>query len=261
MSLPFARVLRIALETGPITRSRHAPRRAWTHAALAVALFPIVTAGCAPTEGAALTARLRECNLLSAGALGPYTLSGLYAPNECYEHCLASASCEQLEEGLCRTMLELLIACDEQCAFRCDDGGLLGPERVCDGAMQCMGGEDEADCHFDLVCRDGTRVPGAGCDGGWNCSDGSDEAGCPSSSGYFACADGGGMLYEWQRCDGTPTCGDGSDEAGCPSWICESGQRLTYREREASPRCNSYPQCADGSDERGCAMWTLQCTR
>jgi hypothetical protein len=196
--------------------------------------------------------------MLSAGVIGPYTLSGIYVPNACYEGCLAEASCEQLEDGLCGTMLDLLIACDERCAFRCDDGGLLGPERVCDGAMQCMGGEDEEGCQFDLVCNDGRRVPGARCDGAWNCPDGSDESGC---SQMFECTDGSGTLSAWQRCDGTPTCRNGSDEEGCPTWVCANGQRFTFRERDTSPRCNSYAQCADGSDEQGCAMLTVQCGR
>jgi hypothetical protein len=251
---------RIAHETGRIRRSPPPHGRRAARWALALVLFPIVTVGCAPTEaGAVLAPRLRECGLLSSGTIGPYTLSGIYAPNACYEGCLAEASCEALEDGLCRTMLDLLVACDERCAFRCDDGGLLGPERLCDGAMQCMGGEDEEGCAFDLVCTDGSRVPGARCDGGWNCPDGSDEAGCPPSSGYFECTDRSGTLYTWQRCDGTPSCSDGSDETGCPSWICESGQRLTYREREASPRCNGYPQCTDASDERNCAALTVRC--
>lgn len=247
---------RNAHETRSIQRSTPRGAVPW---ALALALFPIVTAGCAPTgQGAVLSPRLRECGLLSAGAIGPYTLSGIYAPNACYEGCLAEASCEALEDGLCRTMLDLLIACDERCAFHCDDGGLLGPERVCDGSPQCMGGEDEEGCAFDLVCSNGARVAGARCDGAWNCPDGSDESGC---SQMFECTDGSRSLYSWQRCDGSPTCRNGSDELGCPSWVCADGQRLTFRERESSPRCNGYAQCADGSDERGCATLTVQCGR
>lgn len=236
----------------------HRRRRIALVAALSSAF--VVVPACAPAEdrgSSVLADRLRACGLVSAGDLGPSTLSQIYAPDACYARCLAEASCERLEAGLCRSMLDLLVACDERCAFRCEDGGLIGVERVCDGASQCMGGEDEVGCHFDLVCANGARVPGARCDGAWNCPDGSDETGCPSQPSQ--CADGSGYLYPWQYCDGVASCRDGSDEAGCPSFPCADGRTITYRDQQGTPRCNGYVQCADGSDELGCARLTLTC--
>ena len=245
----------IAQETGRSARSRLTPR-------ISLGLTLALCAGlgaCAPAQGDVLVSRLRECGVLSSGEIGPYVLSGLYAPDACYERCLAEASCERLETGLCRTMLDLLVACDERCAFRCDDGSLLGPERVCDGARQCMEGEDERDCDFDLVCNDGSRVPGARCDGAWNCPDGSDEQACPGRTG-IDCGDRSGTYYDWQRCDGYRSCGNGADEAGCPSFVCGDGSTVTYRDGASGPRCDGYAQCGDGSDERSCARLTLVCS-
>lgn len=224
--------------------------------ALGISSGPVALGACAPAQGEQLTARLRECGLLGVGRIGPYTLSGVYAPDACYEACLAEARCEDLEASLCRASLALLLGCDDRCAFRCDDGGLVGPERVCDGSRQCMGGEDEAGCDFDLVCADGSRVPGARCDGGWNCPDGSDEAGCPSP--ITICGDGSGSYYPSDRCDGYPRCLDREDERGCPTHVCADGVAITHR-AEQSPVCNGYAQCRDGSDETGCAQLTLRC--
>jgi hypothetical protein len=247
--------LRIAHETGRSARSRLTLR---ISLGLTFA-FCAALGACAPAQGDVLASRLRECGVLSSGEVGRYVLSGLYAPDACYERCLAEASCEQLETGLCRTMLELLVACDERCAFRCDDGSLVGPDRLCDGVRQCMEGEDERDCEFDLVCNDGSRVPGARCDGGWNCPDGSDEQACPGQTG-IACGDGSGFYYDWYRCDGYSTCANGADEAGCPSFDCSDGSTVTYRNDASDPRCNGYMQCRDGSDETDCATLTLVCS-
>ena len=209
--------------------------------------------GCA-SEHAALAARLETCGLLTEGQRGTRTLSAIYAPDDCYDQCLAEASCAELEQALCRSSVSLLVRCDEQCAFRCEDGGLLGPERVCDGSPQCMGGEDERDCNFPLVCRDGSRVPGARCDGAWNCGDGSDEEGCSAQM-----CDGARWLNPWERCDGFENCSDGADERGCPTHTCGDGRTVTYRSASEHPVCNGWAQCGDGSDERDCAQLMFMC--
>lgn len=222
---------------------------------LGIPLAALSLAGCA-NERQALTSQLEACGLLSEGRVSARTLSAIYAPNGCYEQCLAEATCAQLEEALCRTSVSLLVRCDERCAFRCDDGGLLGPERVCDGSPQCMGGEDERGCSFPLECRDGRRVPGARCDGAWNCPDGSDEQGCPPSE---TTCDGGRWFGSWERCDGYQNCIDGADERDCPSHRCDDGRTITYRTGAEDPLCNGWTQCGDGSDERDCAQLVVMC--
>lgn len=230
-------------------------------AALLVVASSVGLGACASAPTDVVEGRLRECGILSAGEVGPYTLSGIYAPDDCYARCLAAASCEALEASVCRTELELLLTCDAQCAFPCDDGILIGPERVCDGFAQCMDGTDEAGCDYPLACDDGTRRPGARCDGSWNCADGSDERDCPGSSGrQIACGDGSGFYYDWYRCDGSRSCANGADEVGCPTYVCADARVLTYRENGISPRCDGYAQCWDGSDEAGCALLQPQCS-
>lgn len=211
-------------------------------------------AGCA-SERAALAAQLESCGLLTEGTVGPRTLDAVYAPDACYEQCLAEASCEQLSAALCRTSLDLLLACDARCAVRCGDGSLLGVERRCDGFAQCADGSDEEGCQFALVCNDGRGVPGARCDGSYNCPGGEDEQGCPSTT--MMC-DGGRWVGAWERCDGYTACADGRDEAGCPTFTCRDGRRITHRPGD-DPRCNGWTQCGDSSDELGCAQLVTMC--
>lgn len=256
MTGPAPSRLQIAHETGRITRST---RRRGLPRALLLAGVGLVGA-CAPAQGEVLVERLRECEILSDGELGPYALSGFYAPDACYERCLAEASCPDLTASLCRAELELLLRCDQRCAFACDDGTLLGPDRVCDGFRACAGGEDEEGCDFPLTCTDGTRVRGARCDGAWNCPDGSDEAGCPATSGFTSCADGSASYASWQRCDGASSCANGEDEVGCPTFGCADSTTITWRIGGVSARCDGWTQCRDGSDEAGCARLTYMCS-
>lgn len=207
---------------------------------------------CAPAE--ALAARLQSCGLLTAGDLGPTSLAAFYAPDACYQDCLARADCEALAGALCRSDLELLLRCDERCAFHCEDDSLVGVERVCDGVEDCDAGEDERGCPGrEVTCASGARVTGARCDGLLDCGDGSDERGCSPR-----CGDGS-YFGEWDRCDGYRRCADGSDEAGCPTYTCGDGRVLTYRSASATPRCNGWSQCFDGSDEAGCATLVVSC--
>jgi len=182
----------------------------------AFAWAAVLAIGC--TSAAPLQSRLAACELITEGDLPRLPL---YAPDACYERCLAAASCEQLEAALCRSDVSLLVACDQECAFACDDGGLVAVEAVCDGTAQCAGGEDEAECPV-YVCDDGTEI-GAGrhrCNGWAACPDGSDEAGCPEPDPYVC--DDGERVYPTARCDGFAACRDGSDEVGCaePTWTC-----------------------------------------
>ncbi len=202
-----------------------------------------------------LLGRLDECDLVTDGELSPYLLSGVYLPDQCYTDCLAGATCDQLEDALfCRTDLSLLIACDQRCAFECDDGALLAIEQQCDGVAQCADESDEAGCPTNegsVSCGDGTRA--RRCNGSWECSDGRDERDC-----FPTCDGGARILYDWVRCDGYPHCSDGADEAGCPRFGCADGTTVVHRDG-VTPRCNGWRQCSDGSDEEGCARLSFSC--
>lgn len=199
--------------------------------------------------------RLVECELVTEGERSSRLLYGLYVPDQCYVDCLAGAECDRLEDALfCRTDLSLLVACDQRCAFRCDDGSLLAIEQECDGVAQCEDESDEEGCPEpagDVSCGDGTR--GHSCDGRWECPDGRDEQNC-----YPTCDGGSTIVYEWVRCDGRTYCADGADERGCSTYRCADGTEVIHRP-EASPRCNGWNQCSDGSDEEGCARLSYTC--
>lgn len=164
--------------------------------------------GCAGERGADLPAQLRSCGLVTEGDL-PYP--PFYAPTECYEACLGEASCEALEQALCRTDVQLLRDCDGRCAFACASGALIAVELVCDGVEHCEGGDDERECPA-YRCDDGQELVGDKhrCDGRVACADGSDEAACP----MFLCDDGEAVA-RGARCDGWAQCADASDEADC----------------------------------------------
>lgn len=183
------------------------------------------TSGCAPPDPPErLAQRLFSCGLLSAGEVGPSATSAFYAPSLCYLDCLAAASCDDLSGAICRTDFTLLVACDQRCAFRCDDGTLVGIERVCNRFAECAGGEDEAGCPMratsPYTCASGEVVMGRRCDGVVDCSDRSDER-CLVR---YRCDDGtlaSGLAST--RCDGRAGCRDGSDEAGCATLVPSCG--------------------------------------
>lgn len=210
--------------------------------------------GCA--NDGILAGRLEACGLLTQGEIGPGSFRGFYAPNDCYQRCLAAAECEDLRRAACRTDLTLLLECDGQCALRCiSDDAPYGVNELCDGAPQCTDGSDEADCPGNelLSCSDGVARWGQRCDGVFACPDGYDETSCPASV-----CDGTREYAAWERCNGYPFCRDGADERDCPSYVCANGERLVFRDPALVVRCDGFGQCSDRSDELGCA--TLQAT-
>jgi hypothetical protein len=213
----------------------------------------VLVSGC-QAQGV-LVAQLEGCGMLTDGELGPAALRSIYAPDACYEDCLAAASCEELEAALCRTSIDLLVACDRRCAFHCSDGTLIGVELRCDGLAQCADGGDESGCpgHVALRCDDGSSVVGRRCDGVSACPDGTDERDCERDV-----CDGWRTLWAWDYCDGYAACSDGRDEVGCPTYVCDDGTAITHRPGE-SPRCDGWWRCGDGSDEMGCATLALSC--
>lgn len=190
-------------------------------------LLLLALAGVLPWSGCAgdapLAERLDACGLVGEGELGPTITSGLYAPDACYRDCLASASCEELGEAVCRTSFDLLLRCDQRCGHHCPDGAVVSPEALCDG------------------------IP--------SCADGSDETGCAT----FRCDDGRDLSAR-VRCNGWHECWTGEDEEDCPRAIhrCPDGTEVEHAP-DRPVRCDGLWTCGDGSDERDCAMLTPMC--
>lgn len=225
--------------------------------AVLIAVLGLSTLGCAADDPGALASRLQDCGILSDGEVGPWATSPFYAPDACYQDCLATASCEELTEALCDVSIALLRRCDERCAYRCPEGALIGLERVCDGIPQCEGGADEEGC-AGVECGDGRFMPERlVCDGIPHCVDGADERGCPAP---FSCQSTWGETISgtWMRCNESYDCRDGSDERDCPTYACADGTTVVHREG-ASVRCDRVFQCSDRSDEEGCATIEAMC--
>lgn len=192
--------------------------------------------------------RLQSCGLLTDGYISD-RVDIFYVPTLCYDRCLASATCEQLQATLCDETIDVLVECDEQCAFECGGGELVAVERVCDGTLDCGDGSDESGCST-FTCDDGKGLPqSARCDGLEQCRDGSDEEGC----GSFECGDGTEVAASLV-CDGYDHCTDASDEEDCPMFRCDDGELI-----DPARRCDGVAQCADDSDESDCAQLDYMC--
>lgn len=145
---------------------------------------------------------------------------------------------------------------DNRPGYRCPSGAISGTDTiprdaVCNGIVECFGGEDEADCE-NVSCFDDpdfpTLIPRAFlCDGVPDCPpieslNGRvlDEDEC------MFCGDSDEMISAAYVCDGFPDCADGSDEQEC--FLCDNGTVI--------PRwmiCDGHAQCGpDGGDERDC---------
>jgi len=212
--------------------------------------FAFLLASCA-NERLVLTDHLVACGFLTPGDRSDLALANVYVPTSCYEQCFARASCEEIEATLCRTAFDLAFACDQECAFRCDDGAIVGVEQQCNGTNNCADSSDERGCTNIILC-DGRPVSGALCDDRADCWDGSDERSCP---GAFLC--NGREAPASTRCDGRFFCPDGSDERDCPMYRCANGRMFAGG---ANVRCDGFQHCEDGSDEAGCARLILMCT-
>lgn len=183
-----------------------------TDGARALLVGILVAALASACNGEGLTAsKLSACGFYTEGEVVEHPL---YAPDACYDGCLAEASCEELSAAICRESIELRVRCDERCAFHCPMGELIRREQECDGVENCEGGADEAECpEPDEACRFATR-----CDGVVACADLSDEQGCEP----FVCDNGQRILGD-VRCNGYRQCGDGSDEEECARLVLRCG--------------------------------------
>jgi len=165
----------------------------------------------------------------------------------------------------------------------CEDGSPITFSRICDGADQCPGGEDESACGWpDLECAGAECFCATGeaiqarslCDADFECPGGEDEEGCgwpempcsPDEDGDWRClCEDGEDIGPHYRCDGDFDCAGGEDELGCagPSIVCDpstgdclcpDGETITDRYR-----CDGDMDCAGGEDEEGCGWPDLGC--
>lgn len=81
--------------------------------------------------------------------------------------------------------------------FQCADLVCINMTMICDGIVQCTGGEDES------ACGNTTLEPERDCSGLWCELVESNRTGCLKMSSI---------------CDGQPQCRDGRDEAACRVW-------------------------------------------
>jgi hypothetical protein len=172
-------------------------------------------------------------------------LSSLDAYDEplirCYGEALADSPAAQQVLSCHKAAVDDYIACiaASGCAplparFFCDDGRGILEYEVCDGLLNCAGGEDEEGCPMPLHCDGDSEIPAAKvCDGVSDCADGADEDACAGMPSSFAC-DNGVDIPAILVCDRLRDCVDGSDEADCPP-TCESALA------EARALCGEFP--------------------
>ncbi|XP_045481036.1 sortilin-related receptor-like isoform X2 [Harmonia axyridis] len=116
--------------------------------------------------------------------------------------------------------------------FQCASGSCILSSWLCDGYMDCFGGEDEVNCsstcdHKHFRCRkDGSCIAKElVCDRKKDCPDGTDELNCDfhlpkvpevpkCAYGLFSCDDGLCIPLSL-KCDGRMDCSNGFDERNC----------------------------------------------
>ncbi|XP_071521746.1 low-density lipoprotein receptor-related protein 4 isoform X2 [Panulirus ornatus] len=144
----------------------------------------------------------------------------------------------------------------------------VGPTSLCEGHVDCPGGQDEHTCSpgqcTGFLCTNGKCVPkDAECNFDDDCGDQSDESFCDmpsfhsncSGADQFNCSDGVYCITVSWLCDGDYDCHDKSDETNCSTIStcgtsehqCVDGQCI-----QSSWVCDREPDCSDGSDELFC---------
>jgi hypothetical protein len=170
-----------------------------------------------------LTARLRECGVLSQGR---YDCANYLDPAEdCETACLANAACTDIVDFQCNfrgSIGRCMEGCIGLTSFTCLDGTVISAYRKCDGIEDCSDGDDEEGCNLigGYKCRNVDSYVDSSfyCDGVEDCSDGSDEV--PDCGPELTC-DGGMAVSGYEVCNGYESCADGSDEpSGCAAITC-----------------------------------------
>ncbi|XP_068226821.1 low-density lipoprotein receptor-related protein 4-like [Palaemon carinicauda] len=167
---------------------------------------------------------------------------------------------------------------------RCEEGNLgcksnrgdcscVGPELLCDGHLDCPGGEDEHFCPknkcpvSEFQCMSGTCLKSEFlCDGYDDCGDRSDELVCDmppftrncTGPDQFNCSDGDYCVSSSWVCDRDFDCHDKSDEANCSTRTCGA---VEFRCGDGhciynTWVCDAEIDCSDDSDEANCSNKT-----
>lgn len=211
--------------------------------------------------------RLRECDLITDGE---FHFSDTGERALCRLHCMGEMTdCLAVERVFCDDGLgdDSFNECLSKCYTYSCDFITLPQDAVCDGLVDCPGGNDEEGCGDNwLLSCDNETILGAvrWCDGRVDCSDQSDELSCEGHP-RFDCQNGSTVASQLV-CNGRLDCveylspsflpfRDGSDELSCPGadfFSCGDGSFI-----ELSQICDARIDCEDGSDESlTCAVRT-----
>ncbi|XP_066985718.1 low-density lipoprotein receptor-related protein 4 isoform X1 [Macrobrachium rosenbergii] len=146
----------------------------------------------------------------------------------------------------------------------------VGPEVLCDGHLDCPGGEDEHSCPknkcpvSEFQCMSGTCLESEFlCDGYYDCEDRSDELVCdmphfkPNCTGpdQFNCSNGDYCVSSTWVCDRDFDCHDKSDEANCSTRTCGAVEFMCGDGHCIYNTwvCDGEIDCSDDSDEANCS--------
>ncbi|KAK0181269.1 hypothetical protein PV327_003563 [Microctonus hyperodae] len=152
--------------------------------------------------------------------------------------------------------------------YRCLDNSCIDISKKCDGIVDCLDRDDEANCQkLNSTCFKDEFQCGNGkclsknnvCNGENDCGDFTDETNCPfricSDPTDFKCKSPSGFCipHSWQ-CDGAYDCDDGSDEANCEEDKCPIGMTRCQNGVciDSGLLCDGIDDCGDNTDEYAC---------